>query len=45
MLLLVADEAVGFVRVESEEGGRGEWGGDVVTAPFTALCTTLTLIP
>ncbi len=27
MLLLVADEAFGFVRVESGEGGRGEWGG------------------
>ena len=27
MLLLVADEAFGFVRVESEEGGRGKWGG------------------
>ncbi len=27
VLLLVADEAVGFVRVECEEGGRGEWGG------------------
>ena len=27
MLLVVADEAFGFVRVESEEGGRGKWGG------------------
>jgi hypothetical protein len=27
VLLLVADEAFGFVRVESEEGGRGDLGG------------------
>jgi hypothetical protein len=43
VVLLVADEAFGFVRVESEEGGWGELSGvgKVVTAPFTAPCTII----